>query len=84
MTVTIKVLEVIACVFLCEVTILLVYSCVMPQVQESSAAIRLKAIQQHLSTGSKPAASTIQNEKYSPKPQPYEPFRPVKVSDHMI
>ncbi|CZR52655.1 related to monooxigenase [Phialocephala subalpina] len=58
----------------------------MSEVRESLAAERLKTIQQHLSLTSSISdvaanlnSSSITSEKYTPKAQPYEPFRPVKT-----
>ncbi|KAF8854529.1 cyclohexanone monooxygenase [Acephala macrosclerotiorum] len=58
----------------------------MSEVRESSAAARLKTIQQHLSSKSPPDEvvanlnpSSTTSGKYTPSPQPYEPFRPVKT-----
>ncbi len=54
--------------------------------QESNAAVRLKAVQQHLSSNltsgstANPPPEPVKPQKYYPKPQPYEAFRPVKVN----
>lgn len=65
----------------------------MTETRYTSAAVRLNAIQQHLSNNTKPTSagkadnlqpSPIEGQKYYPKPQPFDPFRPVKVGSPLL
>lgn len=58
----------------------------MSSSRDSNAAVRLKAVQQHLESKSTPTITLnrqedpVRPQKYYPKPQPYEAFRPIKVN----
>jgi hypothetical protein len=65
----------------------------MSETQETSAVVRLKAIQQHISSDPDPSSTRkaadlqstpIEGQKYFPKPQPFNPHRPVKVSRSLL
>jgi hypothetical protein len=65
----------------------------MTETRDRSAVVRLNAIQQHLSNNTKPSStgkadnfqpSPTEGQKYYPKPEPFDPFRPVKVGSPLL